>query len=201
MAGPKIRKIAAGGGGLMVTLALSALALRLGIWANTHAKELDGAFIAFLVFAAALGAFWMFTKDDAEVGTADPILADSDDRVPIWQAVEHVAILSTHESNGDYLPKSREVIRQFAADGKLKIWGKRHLGVRSNFDSRFDTVWAPLPPEFWVDNRILADASTEMKNPNVPFTIPIQGDGTWNGSYADLLVSKREVESLWPERD
>jgi hypothetical protein len=125
----------------------------------------------------------------------------ADDRTPIWQAVQHVAILSTNESKGPgYLPISREVIRQFAADGKVKIWGKRHLGVRPNFASRFDTVWVLLPPEFWVDNRIQASASVEMENPNVPFTIPIKGDGTWNDSYADLLVSKNEIETLFPKR-
>ena len=174
-------------------------------WLEYHRSPIDwlwlGCLLGIGLLLVAIGLWRDYKKTEPPIAISEPSPADRDDRTSIWQAVQHVAILSTHESEGpDYLSRSREIIRQFAADGRLKIWGKRHLGVRSNFASQFDTVWVLLPPEFWVDNRIQASASVEMENPNVPFTIPIRGNGTWNGSYADLLVSRKEVEALWPER-
>ena len=50
----------------MVTLAVSTVALRLSGWANTHAKQLDGALAAFSLLAIALFIFWHVTKDDTE---------------------------------------------------------------------------------------------------------------------------------------
>src|ERR1017187_4746592 len=98
-------------------------------WLEYHRSPVDWQWLACLLGAGlllvALGLMLEHKKTEPPIATSEPTPADRDDRVPIWQAVQHIAILSTHESKGpDYLPESREVIRQFATDGKLKIWGK-----------------------------------------------------------------------------
>jgi len=62
----------AGGGGLMVTMALSALAIRVTSWATSHTKLLDGAMIGSTVFAVGLFVCWLYTKDDLEEKNAAP---------------------------------------------------------------------------------------------------------------------------------
>jgi hypothetical protein len=72
MAQDKKGKIAAYIGGTMVTLATTALALRLAGWATDNTKALDVAVIVFLILAIPPFVYWHRTKDETETPAVNP---------------------------------------------------------------------------------------------------------------------------------
>jgi hypothetical protein len=125
---------------------------------------------------------------------------EPDDRIPIWKAIQQIDEHCTQEPlGGKYLERARIEMRQAAADGRIKLWGCKYLGEKPNIQSLYDSIREEIPKEFWLDNKLSPVTASEPINRNIANTIRNSGGLDWEGTYADLAVSARKVNAIWPE--
>jgi hypothetical protein len=75
-----------------------------------------------------------------------------------------------------------EKFHQLAADGRLQVWALNHNS----------TVYEPIPPQYWFKHSV-AYTSLHRDQTKMEFdTLPLP-------PYRDHMVSKIQVEALWPK--
>jgi hypothetical protein len=79
-------------------------------------------------------------------------------------------------------------MRQYARDGRLTVWGKEWRA--STFD--------PIPQDYWVAHQIaFLSLLRERQEDTATEKATFDGKGPF---YRELMVSRSQVEALWPQR-
>ncbi len=90
--------------------------------------------------------------------------------VPIWQVVQRVALINGEAKDAEFFPKAREIIRQAASDGDLRLRGRKQIGSVESVQRSFDTVFLEIPAAYWAEFKIGHYASVENEYVNNPYT-------------------------------
>lgn len=122
---------------------------------------------------------------------------DSQARIPLWKAVQHVADTLGDTDNQTGYPLTLEAIWQAALEERIEIWGKRELPApqESGFSSE---VWTPINPMYWRTHLINSMATGDKWQEYVhtysePLTI---GE---RQRYWSLEVRPTDIQTLWPK--
>jgi len=120
--------------------------------------------------------------------------------VPIYEAVAHVARILKDADAAKCFPRTLNALRQAAADGHLRVRGRKQTGTQS---MAFSGIHTDVPNAYWVNSTIGALATDKKHaddthtNPETAFAWGAQGIEEKN-RYADLQVNWNDILRLWP---
>jgi hypothetical protein len=118
-------------------------------------------------------------------------------RIPLWQAVKHIANVLGDTDKRDGYPATLDAIRQAASDGLIEIWGKRELPPPMEPGHSSDE-WTPINPMFWRTHQINSLATEKMSEASVHSCGNPVIFGEQNGCWS-LQVQLSEIERIWPK--
>ena len=102
-----------------------------------------------------------------------------------WKIPGHT-IESDDQNYWERLYDKANEIRQYAADGKLPIWGKRQ--------NKWNALWELITPEYWLNHSF--DPMSFYQVPD-PENLKTMGAQEWKS----FMTDKTKVEKLWPSRN
>jgi len=128
---------------------------------------------------------------------------ESENFVPIHNAVAHVAARIGDTDEGQCYPTTRTALRQKASDGSLQLRGRKELNIEGQ--TRFSDVHIDIPKEYWANSLIGSMATSSAyenrdthTNPETAYSWGLKGVYEKN-RYSSLLVEWNEVLRLWPK--
>lgn len=149
----------------------------------------DKPMIAWISFGVACGIGiagiyeWIYSRgadfaDEWLLGALQYVIHGSWDRP--------IAIIGEN-ANNNKLHATLDEIRQFAADGRLDVWGKE--------GSWQTAIWRKIPKDFWLSNAIDAFDVFRGSAENLKTSQTIGNSGL---VFRALKINKRQVYELWP---
>jgi hypothetical protein len=121
--------------------------------------------------------------------------------LPICRVVEHVAMRINDSDENQCYPTTLKALRQRAADGSLRMRGRKQLDVKGQ--KEFRDIHTDVPKEYWTNSTLTPMATS------VAYTTDIhtRQDAPWAwgprgvdepNQYSDLRVEWADVLRLWP---
>ena len=103
-----------------------------------------------------------------------------------WGIPNQAAVKGEDQNYWEKLSDKADKIRQYAADGKLPIWGKRQ--------KQWNSLWEPISPEYWLSHTF----HPFWFDPN-PENLKIMGTEQQQ-EWKSFMTDKTKVEKLWPKK-
>ena len=112
--------------------------------------------------------------------------------VPLYKVIEFVATMLDDSGADGCFARTRSVIRQAAAGGRLPMRGRRQVAA-----FRFSTLETEIPPEYWARFEI-SPLSTEKGHSDDYHTTPETGDiHASPDKYTDLRADMDVAVKMW----
>ncbi len=103
--------------------------------------------------------------------TAPFFIADQHPKfIPVWQAVQRIALINGEPRDTEFFPESRQVMRQAALDGEIVLRGRKQIGSVESVETKFDGVFVDIPRAYWEEFKIGPYAAVENKYVSNPYT-------------------------------
>jgi hypothetical protein len=119
--------------------------------------------------------------------------------IPVWQAVQRIALINGEAKDTEYFPKSRQALRQAALDGEITLRGRKQIGSVESVHTKFDGVFVDIPRTYWEEFKIGPYAAVENEHVNNPYTQQlVRMLGPLSHFYAELQAPRTDVDRLWP---
>jgi hypothetical protein len=122
--------------------------------------------------------------------------------VPLWRIIEQIASAIGDSQEAEHYAKTRLYIRQAAADGGLRIRGRREIEVADQKRTIFSEIYTDIPSEYW-QHSVINVLATGSAFANERHTDPEKTPYAWGAKglyepncYTGLQLNSEDVSQL-----